>query len=681
MSCTGGDGDGGGLDAAPAALARKLLEEEDRQASAAWTEAEGALNRALKEATKKKSRGGGSAGDIGPGGRLPRTVPRYLGVPSVADPSSASSVRAEEDDDDRRRRQKPAVVHCCRKNSPAASEGEEGEQQQPLPRIIDDAEAADRCRLRDERIAEARERAPEHRARLMCRRSQEAKGRMAGQKRRKLHAKIAIILEDVHRRQGLEVQQRRARRFREQREKMGFGPCSSVGDADAHALGLIGHRGKITKEHVETGASPRRTQILQGLSLSELDLLRRDPWYYFDELPSVASTQLTNAGGSIDSLAAPDSSMSALVEQLAPTDSLIEFFTLQRGDRDLPVEDFAKRLWSRLDADAAEVAWLQLPDKQQSEVDSESKFLYGGGSVSSWNGSDRMPCLAGKQPLRVDDRSPTLKKVRVVHERRETQDSKLLEQQREKLERRANISAYKAKEQQRELQFNALLQKQQHQARVMEVEQRRLDLESEMQEQVERLEMDLDAKLHLATEMSDHSIEMRRSKASTTLDHWYDGVARSEKYLREVEQRRVAYSERNWSQYLNRLWTVGASRHNATESDAQKSSTLRFRLHASASQQIAAKDAERARETQEAMEARLAAASERRRCGPLATSRRYRFVERALEGKRSVFDSKMTPSHDRRCRVEKGQVVSDEGVQLMSVLSRSSSAPNAVGAA
>lgn len=638
----GGDiGDGmsaaiGCLVDARAAMADKHLSEVERQrkqAMSLWKQAEKSLNEALKETERNGTE-----------------IAELSKVPAHMRQDSASQLQCKAKT---RRRAKGAEINWC-VDRPTSPEADKAELPAPNPSVSPTQALADR-----------HERALKDRAHQQLKRAAEARDRTANNFKRKLRAKITGILLEVKKRQVLEQQQAKARGFREKKERAGLGPSPSVGDADDHALGLIGWGGQVMRTYTLHGASPRRTRLLESLDFEELDMFRSEPRFYL-QVPALleGAANCSVGGRSAEQETKPDDSI----------ETLVAFFTPSRQEKNnaVPASVFARRLREKLAAEASEIVAVQLPPP-----DSDRPFP--DASTMSMT-LEKMPCQGRRPAVFSDARSPTLMKVREVYNHKEQTDAKWLDGKREEMVRRLNLNEFKAKQQQRELQSLANRQKELHKERMLEAEERKALADATLHERWRQLDAEMKERMLNAHNQAVDAVEATRARASATLENWEKGAMRSEFSLRQQEAVKIRRAEEKWQVYMGRLWDNGRRLHSGAESQSQKNHKLRTQIQISLRQQLADEQEEESKALKAAVSAKLEAA-ERRRSDHIKGSR-YNLVEKAFGAVASDYDPKYHCYHaDRRSKAWSRSAAAwrkqrDAIESMISTLKRSESLPD-----
>lgn len=466
---------------------------------------------------------------------------------------------------------------------------------------------------------------------LMQARAAGAKEKMAEQGKRKLRVKVRDVLREVQKRQALKEQQDRHRKFREECERAGRGASAALGDADVYALGLVGIKGKITADGFFQGASPRRSCLLRTLSLEDLDMLRRDPGFFFSS-PTLADAPTMSEGSN-----EKGQTEEAQVED--SLESIINFFAVAREDAEVPVTVYAQKLRAQLVAEAAAAASLDEPEPVPPSPTH--------GHDTTMQALERMPCH-GRRPwgssgeswsgTRKDEESPTLMKVKEVYQRRDALDSKWQNQKHEAMERRINVNAFKSREQKRELELQALQKAELHKVRLIQAQRHQRRQQAQSLERAEVLEYESHAKLVEAADRSEDVVEERRSKVGSMLDHWYDGVLRGEQTLRNEERERHANAKRKQIGFNERLSKVSEKKKGPVDSLAQKNGALRSRIQSSLMDQLAEQRRDHRDQLAEDLDAKIAKADENRR--NCIKGARYNFIDKAFGKQAMDFDAK-----------------------------------------
>jgi len=259
---------------------------------------------------------------------------------------------------------------------------------------------------------------------------------------------------------------------------------------------------------------------------------------------------------------------------------------------------------------------------------------------------EKMPCHQ-RHPLVPpgDANSTVLAKVREVYNRREIADAKLIEERRQAVEQRFAHNAFKAREQQRELQLKSTTQKELHKVQMLDVEERKRLLEASSQERREQMDLGLRRQVAEACLKADELVEARRNAASETLRGWQQGVSRAQKINKELEAFKAKEGLRFVKQHNQRLQKLGEARHGQIASIEQRNEQLRARIQTSLNSQMEAHRQHQAGMLSEAIDAKLEAAAMRRSQG----ATRYHFREKAFGMSASELDLKHLPAAvDRR---------------------------------
>lgn len=482
---------------------------------------------------------------------------------------------------------------------------------------------AQRAAARAERVGRQRERAFEERAKRLRQRASNTAGMLADHGKRKLRTKVIDILTQVQKGEELRRNEARARKFRDQ--QLGKAPAGEYID-------------------LKPVPSPRRTALLDELTLEELMILRNQSSYYLSgPAPSSAEGSMASLMGSSRTFIYDEEAMSALVD----------FFTPTREERALSLVGYLKHLRTQLEPET---------ELQQNSVEPGSTW-----SLPSWAGGsktnmesceetlrphrppassyERMPCLGRHPATRADEASPTLAKVKQVYHKRDAAEAKLMQGLHDTMMRRTEENDFKVKEQQRDVEIRTEQQREHFKARFMEAEERRLIHEARRQKQLAvREEAKLD-RLRLAAEIADDAVERRRDKAAESVKAWEEGLQRATSHQRFLERKKELDASNNFQKYMERLERVGIQRHAAAESQAQQNDRLKTRIQGSLVDQLL----EQHRADSLVLAEELAEKQER------ATLRRhqlkntrYNLLEKALGSQSLGFDMKHSVSAEQR---------------------------------
>jgi len=476
------------------------------------------------------------------------------------------------------------------------------------------------------------------RARQLRSKADNARLRLVDHERRRLRLKIAGILRDVGQRIRLHKHQEKARKFREARHRDGRGPLPQLGDANVFVLSLPPEVSAASKSshtsHTSTGllgASPRRTAIMDALTLEELEMLRHATNFFFttDLSTPVASPPDHGSGGLEDeSNTAAGLGADGFADLDNGLQELVEFFTPGNDDKEIPIERFSQRLRAQL-ADPLERI---INDATSTATRPSGPPL----PPPNWDQGERMPCQ-GRQPAeRSDAASPTFAKVREVYKRRDVADAHWFEERHQTMAERAALNAFRASEQDRERKLEVLNRKELHALRMQQTEDRKAALDEDMRQRAEQRELKIAQSLWHASEHADDAVEAKRNKATMSLDKWHGGVVRSERYLHQKDRQMIEEAERKWGQYSMRLWKMGMERHENQESVSRQSGVLRAKVQNSLRGMLAERRCEHAVSIAEALEERQQAAAERR----AKVHARYRLVDRAFGPQSCSIDAK-----------------------------------------
>mmetsp|Transcript_39282 Transcript_39282/g.69069 ORF Transcript_39282/g.69069 Transcript_39282/m.69069 type:complete len:692 (+) Transcript_39282:124-2199(+) len=527
----------------------------------------------------------------------------------------------------------------------------------------------------------ARATALSKRAKMQRFRAAECAEKTVNHGKRRLRVKVANVLMEVRRRQDLHQNQERARHFREQRCAFGRGCGPDLGDATQGALGLSRPVTVDLKEDSCPPTSPRRTAILDSLTLSELDILRRTPEFFFSG-PAVTAavapahpvpprSQSAGMLGSVSSGLTDDASSStgksparaltAPAPDVAGLEDLMEFFSCSRADRSIDVGRYVRNLRAQL-AEMAQKAQGLMPlsgSHAKKPIDWRQKLcrtpnLMGSmtdgapstagqksrpdDSMTMFEPLEMMPCLGRHPHIREDEVSPTLARVREVYNRRDLQDAKWVEDHREAIANRLALNAFKAKEQQRELLLEVFKQKELHKVRMLEAEVRKSMLDTEARDHLDLLRLQKHHRGQRASEAAELSIEERREAARSALDAWQTGARNAQRHLWKEATRRRIDGARKLDKYMTKINAFGETKHNVVTNQTSKNDELKTRIHESLSVQIQQQRVEEAAICAEITDAKLEAAAHRRKQAQLGN--RYNFVEKAFGETAVGFDAK-----------------------------------------
>lgn len=355
-------------------------------------------------------------------------------------------------------------------------------------------------------------------------------------------------------------------------------------------------------------------------------------------------------------------------DDLDGLEGLIDFFTPARKDKGLSIATYAQNLRARLAAATAE-------QTQQSAAD-VSQQLSGGSSWQSLIGrrpasttlSRSQPGLGQpspsrddfltlpstssyesaissqkREPIRDDKMSPTLIKVKEVFHRREARDAEILEERQRSMEQRIARNAFKATEQQKELQSTQVQQKELHKVRMLEAKDRVQGIELEQQARINQLKQNKLVRMKKALDKADDAAEKKRDKAAENLEGWRNGVLRAERYMQTRERQALKEHKAFEQTYIDRLVKVGQDRSNAEETQAQKNDKLKSRIQSSLVDQLEGRRRFDCDCLAVAIDEKLEAARYRRQ----TQLTKYRFLEKAF-GEQVVFDPKYAYNTQRQ---------------------------------
>jgi len=504
-----------------------------------------------------------------------------------------------------------------------------------------------------EECLEKREKQRKHKA------SVSAENKLLHDKKR-LRNKVATVLIEVRKRQDLHQLQEKAKKFREQRYLAGRGPAASLGDSDEYALGLSCF---AEPGGEQAAASPRRSALMESLSLEELGMLREHPAFFFTGnaiAGAMSREQAMQASRSLGALPSVSSTSSADVEK-APKglwigsvdanvfEDLIEFFSVSNAEKSVDVSVYARNLRTQLLAStgrnnhhlsggsATDVNWRKRLCRSEAEEQPQEEQPATDESLPK-PPLEMMPCLGRHPQIRDDRQSPTLQKVREVYSRRDEQDAQWLEEKREAISRRVALNAFKAREQQRELQLQDFKQKELHKVRMLQAEEKKAMLDAEIAERTEVLGIQKIHRLMVANDRAERLKEEKRDQAQMALETWRTGVERAQQYSRMAEWEKRKDGERWREKYAKRLTELGERKRNVMTSQGQKNDELKKNIQASLSSQMSETNIVECMERAKVCKEKQEAAMLRRHQYQLGS--RYGFVEKAFGANADCFDAK-----------------------------------------
>lgn len=513
-------------------------------------------------------------------------------------------------------------------------------------------------------------------AELLRQKSSNTSERLADHARRRLKAKIATVLIEVRKRQDLHQLQEKAKKFRENRFARGAGiNPKNFGDTTEHAFGVtcLSH-----SSNEEAMTSPRRTALLDSLTLEELALIRERPVAFFTGNAIAPAMRPEQMGGDLDrtrSMGATTGSFSStsspaprgLWQGAADADAfedLIEFFSVSSADKVIDVKVYAYNLRVQLLASAGRHNAMNGQGAASEDVDWRKRLcryrdpdesVQEEETVLDENMSqaplEMMPCLGRHPPIRSDQQSPTLEKVREVYQRRDEQDKKWIDERHEMINRRTAMNAFKAREQQRELLLQDFKQKELHKVRMLQAEEKKAMLEAEALERTEVMSIQKIHRLISANERAESYKLDKRDQAQVSLEAWHAGCERAHDRNRKLEWEKYREGERNYQKYMQRLTALGESRmvDSKNKSQEQLNGELKARIQDSLVFQIKEDDQRKSEERAEALRTKLENAAIRRSMHQ--SGNRYHLVEKAFGANSVGFDAKHhTVSVDRRSK-------------------------------
>jgi hypothetical protein len=422
--------------------------------------------------------------------------------------------------------------------------------------------------------------------------------------KRKLRKKIIDIFKDVAKRQNLQQQQEKARKFRERRFRRGEGPLPDIGDHSSCALGLTAILGGGAAEGHDL-ISPRRTCLLQCLGMDELDMLRKDPRYFLVALQG---------------------------EESSCNDDLLDFFTPAREEKNGGVEEYVRKLLLK-----------NMPPKPENIdrlADASASAKASGREVTRLHYNEpleMMPCM-GRQPgIRDDMESPTLRKVRLVCRKRDAEDKEIIDERREAMARRVALNDFKAKQQQREVQLKAMKEKEMHKVRMLAAEERVLMSSAFEDQRIARERAKHDETIARGCLQAAVATEQRRKAAEEGLQAWHTNSLLGAERIRKMDQAKLIKTENNWNAYVGKLWKIGFEKHSEIMTQARENDALKSKVQHSISDQLAIERQREADALRQHTDEKQAAAAYRRERG---LQSRYNFVEQAFGPQATAFDWK-----------------------------------------
>jgi len=583
------------------------VDDEFRQASDTWSQAEAALSKALR--TAKQSARLEKRLEIDDGGLAPLRQSHSL-----------------------------AELDSTRKHLGKGGTSEIGRLARSGPlHFFGDGSDDERSQLRNQRIAAAREVAFEERAKMMRIKAADTAHQMVDHSRRRLKRKILMILKEVRRRQDLSESQARSRSFRDQRYKQGRAPLPDLGDASQFSLGLSLVADDSSDTFAQGSATPRRINLMESLSLDEIQMLRKGPRYFLEGI------------GPTDD-----------AEELNAAECLIEFFTPTMQEKEMTIEVYHQKLVAQLaeqkgqDAQDRGEGLVGLPRTHSSggislgsratSLQASSNNIRGAflteASVSSWQSATR-----SREPVRSDDASPTLLKVKEVYNRREENDALFLQEREQKMVERERRNAFKHQEAKKEHALEGVKQKELHKVRMLEAGERKAELEAEAAEELAAQTADRRRRHRSALDKADDAVEQKRGVAVASLEAWATGVHRADRNAKIKERKTISEHNAHEEIYMARLRAVGESRHNVGESQAQKNDKLKSRIQLSLAEQLKDQRRNESDLLLEAIMEKQEAARGRRQ----HNFSKYNFLDRSFGEGAGDFDSKdHSVSVDRR---------------------------------
>lgn len=264
---------------------------------------------------------------------------------------------------------------------------------------------------------------------------------------------------------------------------------------------------------------------------------------------------------------------------------------------------------------------------------------------------EMMPSLGRHPPIRADQASPTLTKVREVYQRRDELDAKFVEERAEAISRRLALNSFKAREQQRELSLQDFQTKELHKVRMLQAEEKKAMLEAERQQNIELMGIQKIHRIMLANERAECIKEEKREGVQHSLDIWKEGVQRCDHMLKKSEWEKRKDGERNHGKYMQRLNTIAQNKIESKQSrnHVQKNDDLKSSIQSSLCSQLKEQEIQNSLDRADAFNEKQNAAAFRRQCHMLGN--RYCFVEKAFGANAIGFDAKShSVAVDRRSK-------------------------------
>jgi len=495
--------------------------------------------------------------------------------------------------------------------------------------------------------------------------------------KKRLRAKIATVMIEVKKRQELHQLQAKSKKFREKRYASGRGPTASLGDTTEFALGLTCLAESGTDQAM---TSPRRTAILESLTLEELTVLRLAPTFFFtgnhianavpeerghsvmnDRSRSLGSLPSASGGSPSAGSKAPKGLWPGSADATVFED-LIEFFSVSAADKLLDISVYSRRLRGQLLASAGSHNQLR-SGGVMSEVDWRAKLCRYREPDENPPAEpppppeipkgplEMMPSLGRHPPIRADQASPTLSKVREVYQRRDELDAKFVEDRAEGISRRLALNSFKAREQQRELSLQDFQTKELHKVRMLQAEEKKAMLDAELVQNTELMSIQKIHRIMLANERSERAKEEKREGVQQSLDNWKEGLERCDHMLKKSEWEKRKDGERNQAKYMQRLTTIAQSKVESKQSrnHGQKNDDLKSSIQSSLCSQLKEQQVQNSLDRADVFNDKQNAAAIRRQCHMLGN--RYCFVEKAFGANAIGFDAKShSVAVDRRSK-------------------------------
>lgn len=215
------------------------------------------------------------------------------------------------------------------------------------------------------------------------------------------------------------------------------------------------------------------------------------------------------------------------------------------------------------------------------------------------------------------------------------------------MEQRHWQNAFKAREQQREISLQVEKSKELHNLRMLEVEERKVMLQAEEEQNQQFAVQGKQDKIEKANRKATYLLEKKRDRAAEHLQDWQDGMEQCAQTLRDQERRRIRQGRQHWQEINKKLSKVAEAKHNKAKSITEQNQGMKSRIQRSNSTLMLEERQKMASEGLKALEARLEAAAVRREQVRRGTC--YDFLEQAFGEHANHFDAKShSVSVDRR---------------------------------